>query len=68
MYALRTAVRRAPCLPRAPYGARLRLHGVRHYGIVTDIPISSGKTKVWKDIDSAVGDVKSGDILLSGGQ
>lgn len=66
MYALRTAVRRSPCLLRAPTGARLRIHAVRSYAVVADAALPK-RTKVWDSIDEAVKDVKSGDILLSGG-
>ena len=44
-----------------------RLGGVRWLAVVLNAPISS-KTKVWKSIDDAVKDVKSGDNLLSGGK
>ena len=66
MYALRAAARRAPCLPRASNGARLRIHATRYYSVVVDAPVPR-KSKVWDNIDDAIKDVKSGDILLSGG-
>ncbi|EMD38351.1 hypothetical protein CERSUDRAFT_113511 [Gelatoporia subvermispora B] len=39
---------------------------IRHYSVVSDLPIPR-KSKVWDSVDDAVKDVKSGDLLLSGG-
>ena len=39
----------------------------RYLSVVQDAPIPK-KSKVWKSVDDAVKDVKSGDIILSGGQ
>lgn len=39
----------------------------RYLSVVHDAPIPK-KSKVWKSADDAVKDVKSGDIVLSGGQ
>lgn len=39
---------------------------IRRYTTPTDIPVPN-KTKVWDSVDEAVKDVKSGDVLLSGG-
>ncbi|OSX65123.1 hypothetical protein POSPLADRAFT_1178767 [Postia placenta MAD-698-R-SB12] len=49
----------------APYAVVVRLH-VRQYSTPTDLPVPN-KTKVWDSVDEAVKDVKSGDVLLSGG-
>ena len=38
-----------------------------HYSTVTEDAVPSSK-KVWDSVDDAVSDVKSGDILLSGGK
>lgn len=50
----------------APYAVVVRLH-VRQYSTPTDLPVPN-KTKVWDSVDEAVKDVKSGDVLLSGGE
>ena len=39
---------------------------VRFYGIPANLPVPK-KRKVWDSVDEAVGDVKSGDVLLCGG-
>ena len=39
---------------------------VRHYGTPVDLPIPK-KSKVWDSVDEAVKDVKTGDMILSGG-
>ncbi|KAA1471078.1 3-oxoacid CoA-transferase [Dentipellis sp. KUC8613] len=39
---------------------------IRFYGTPADIPVPKTK-KVWDSVDEAVKDVKSGDVLLSGG-
>jgi 3-oxoacid CoA-transferase len=41
------------------------IHFVRAYSVPADPPVP--KKKVWDSIDSAVKEVKSGDVLLSGG-
>lgn len=56
--ALRTTLRR----PALLISAR-----VRYYSVVTDAPIPK-KSKVWDSIEEAVKVVKSGDILLCGGE
>lgn len=38
----------------------------RPYSVVTDAPIPK-KSKVWDNVHEAVADVKSGDVVLSGG-
>jgi len=38
----------------------------RWYGVVTDVDLPKSK-KIWKSADDAVRDVKSGDVVLSGG-
>ena len=52
-------------LPRV--GLRPRLHGLRarSYSVVVS---SSRRQKVWDSVDEAVKDVKSGDVLLTGGR
>ncbi|TCD63293.1 hypothetical protein EIP91_005705 [Steccherinum ochraceum] len=48
---------------------RLRLTAAllrRPYSIVTDVPIPR-KSKVWDNVHEAIADVKSGDVVLSGG-
>ncbi|THG99223.1 hypothetical protein EW026_g3093 [Hermanssonia centrifuga] len=64
MLALRAAARRSPSSFRTTNGARLI--AIRWLAVVADAPIPK-KTKVWDNIDEAVKDVKSGDVLLSGG-
>ncbi|KZT11307.1 3-oxoacid CoA-transferase [Laetiporus sulphureus 93-53] len=56
---------RVPAL-RALHPALVASARVRFYTIVTDAPIPK-KTKVWSSADEAVKDVKSGDVVLSGG-
>jgi len=41
------------------------IHSVRAYTDLVDAPVP--KKKVWDSVDSAVREVKSGDVLLSGG-
>ncbi len=65
MLALRAAARRSPSSFRTTNGARLI--AIRWLAVVADAPIPK-KTKVWDNIDEAVKDVKSGDVLLSGGE
>lgn len=63
MFALKAAARssaRPAVLRRHPYS-------VRWLAVVANAP-APAKTKVWDSVDEAVKDVKSGDILLSGGQ
>ncbi|TFY83242.1 hypothetical protein EWM64_g772 [Hericium alpestre] len=48
---------------RVSYTLRLR---VRYYGTPADLPVPKTK-KVWDSVDEAVKDVKTGDVLLSGG-
>ena len=43
----------------------LRLAQVKAYSVVADAP---KKSKVWDSVDEAVKVVKSGDVLLSGGE
>ena len=62
MLALRS---RAISIPRAHTSNRLAVAArMRFYSVVVDAP---RKTKVWDSVDEAVKDVKSGDIILSGG-
>jgi len=39
----------------------------RKYSVLADIPVPH-KSKLWDSVDEAVKDVKSGDVLLCGGQ
>jgi hypothetical protein len=39
----------------------------RWYSTPTELPLPN-KSKVWKSVDEAVKDVKSGDVLLCGGE
>ena len=39
---------------------------LRYYSVVHHVPVPK-KRKVWESIDEAIQDVKSGDVLLSGG-
>ena len=41
-------------------------HRVRYYAVVATSAVPQ-KSKVWDSVDQAVKDVKSGDVLLSGG-
>lgn len=41
-------------------------HRVRYYAVVATSAVPQ-KSKVWDSVDEAVKDVKSGDVLLSGG-
>jgi len=52
-----------------PYTRPLAIINARHYGMQVDaqIPVPKRK-KVWDSVDEAVRDVKSGDVLLCGGQ
>ena len=63
MLALKAAARgsaRPAVLRRHPYS-------VRWLAVAANAPIPA-KTKVWNSVEEAVKDVKSGDILLSGGE
>lgn len=40
---------------------------IRQYGTAVELPVPN-KRKVWGSADEAVNDVKSGDVLLSGGE
>ncbi|KAI8998461.1 3-oxoacid CoA-transferase [Trametes punicea] len=58
---------RAIALPRARTSSRIVLAArARYYSVVANAPIPK-KTKVWSSADEAIKDVKSGDIILSGG-
>ena len=58
---------RAIAIPRARTSSRIVLAArLRYYSVVANAPIPN-KTKVWSSADEAVKDVKSGDIILSGG-
>ncbi|KAI0362342.1 3-oxoacid CoA-transferase [Trametes cingulata] len=58
---------RAIAIPRARTSSRIALAArIRYYSVVANAPIPK-KTKVWDSADEAVKDVKSGDIILSGG-
>lgn len=62
MLALRA---RAIAIPRAHSSSRIAIATrLRYYSVVGDAP---RKTKVWDSVDEAVKDVKTGDIILSGG-
>jgi 3-oxoacid CoA-transferase len=52
-----------------PHAGPLTIINARYYGMQADaqIPIPKRK-KVWDSVDEAVRDVKSGDVLLCGGQ
>ena len=64
MFALRS---RAICIPRAHTSNRLAVAArMRFYSVVVDAS-RPRKTKVWNSVDEAVKDVKTGDIILSGG-
>ena len=63
MLALRS---RAISIPRAHSSSRLLIAARMRYYSVVNAP-RPGKTKVWDSVDAAVKDVKSGDIILSGG-
>ena len=58
-----------PCLPQVR--PRVRLVDIRivhaYYSTVVELPVPN-KTKVWASAEKAVQDVKSGDVLLSGGE
>lgn len=58
---------RAVAIPRARTSSRISIAArIRYYSVVVNAPIPK-KTKVWDSADEAVKDVKSGDIILSGG-
>ncbi|KAI0748319.1 3-oxoacid CoA-transferase [Daedaleopsis nitida] len=58
---------RAVAMPRACSSSRITIAArIRYYSVVVNAPIPR-KTKVWDSVDEAVKDVKSGDIILSGG-
>ena len=58
---------RAIAIPRARTSSRIVLAArIRYYSVVANAPIPN-RTKVWSSADEAVKDVKSGDIILSGG-
>ena len=62
MLALRA---RAIAIPRAHSSSRIAIATrLRYYSVARDAP---RKTKVWDSVDEAVKDVKTGDIILSGG-
>ena len=64
MLALRS---RAICIPRAHSSSRLAVAArMRYYSVVVDAARPK-KTKVWDSVDEAVKDVKTGDMILSGG-
>ncbi|KAI0709458.1 3-oxoacid CoA-transferase [Earliella scabrosa] len=64
MLALRA---RTLAIPRARTSSRIVLAArIRYYSVVVDAP-RPRKTKVWDSVDEAIKDVKSGDIILSGG-
>ena len=64
MLALRA---RAVAIPRAHSSSRIVLAArIRYYSIVANAP-RPRKTKVWDSVDEAIKDVKTGDIILSGG-
>lgn len=58
---------RAVAISRARTSSRIAIAArIRYYSVVVNAPIPK-KTKVWDSADEAVKDVKSGDIILSGG-
>lgn len=58
-----SALRSRPC---APPVIPLAFALVRCYSVPAELPVPK-KTKVWASADEAVKDVKSGDVVLSGG-
>lgn len=64
---------RARAVPASAPRLRQRLptpaavHRVRYYAVVASAATPQ-KSKVWDSVDEAIKDVKSGDILLSGGE